>query len=151
GQGVIPAVLERATGRRAYSLAVCAGSAPAAYFLLRRALAAGARPAAVLVEFHPALLAAPPRSALAYLPDLAGLRDALDLSWATGDPGLFASMLLARALPTAKDRGQIRLLALAALRGEDASLRGYTMATLRQYRINRGARIDARQPGYRGE
>ena len=48
--GVVPRVLEARLGRRAYNLAVANGQAPTAYFLLRRALEAGARPAAVLID-----------------------------------------------------------------------------------------------------
>src|SRR5690242_12777653 len=48
--GVAAPVIEARLGRRAYNLAVFNGQAPASYFLLRRALDAGARPAAVLID-----------------------------------------------------------------------------------------------------
>src|SRR4051812_42261979 len=51
--GVAPRVLEDRLGTKAYNLALYAGSPTASYFLLRRALEAGARPSAILVDFQP--------------------------------------------------------------------------------------------------
>src|SRR5690349_13984720 len=51
--GVAPAVIEGRLGGRAHNLAVGGGLPPADYFLLRRALAAGARPRAVLIGHIP--------------------------------------------------------------------------------------------------
>ena len=51
--GMAPRVLEDRLGRRAFNLALYAGSPTASYFLLRRPLESGAKPAAVLVDFQP--------------------------------------------------------------------------------------------------
>ena len=48
--GVLPRSIESATGRSAYNLAACNAHMPTSYFLLKRALDAGARPSAVLVD-----------------------------------------------------------------------------------------------------
>src|SRR5437016_3106661 len=53
---MIPQVLEAQTGLRAYNLAVARGPAPAAYFLLKRALRAGASPQAIVVDFKPSVM-----------------------------------------------------------------------------------------------
>ncbi|HEV3121033.1 MAG TPA: hypothetical protein VGY53_03985, partial [Isosphaeraceae bacterium] len=49
--GILPAVLEDRLGLRAFNLAILASPPPASYFLLRRALGAGARPAAIVVGY----------------------------------------------------------------------------------------------------
>src|SRR5262245_43362888 len=48
-----PRVIEARTGWTAYNLAVAGGHTPTSYFLLRRALRAGARPSAVVVDAVP--------------------------------------------------------------------------------------------------
>src|SRR4051794_12362625 len=50
---VAPRVLEARTGRRAYNLAAMGSQSSTSYLLLRRALEAGARPSAVVVDFMP--------------------------------------------------------------------------------------------------
>src|SRR5947209_2918687 len=59
--GLLPLVVEAETGRRAYNLGICAAQAPVPYFMLRRVLEAGARPAAVVVDYKPNLLVGGPR------------------------------------------------------------------------------------------
>ena len=56
-QAIVPQVIEERSGMRAWNLATCWGQAPAYYYLLKRALEAGARPKAVVVEYHPQCLA----------------------------------------------------------------------------------------------
>jgi hypothetical protein len=53
---VQPRVIEAQVGRSAYNLAVAGGQPPSAYFLLLRALEAGARPAAVVMECNGTLV-----------------------------------------------------------------------------------------------
>jgi len=50
--GIAPHVVAARTGRPAYNLAIVGGQPPASYFLLRRALEAGARPSAVLFDLQ---------------------------------------------------------------------------------------------------
>jgi hypothetical protein len=139
--GLHPPVLERRTGRRAYSLAVCRGPAAASYFLLRRALEAGAHPEAVVVEFQPNILGDGPLSELWSFPwgELAGPREALDLARATGDPRAFAATVLARLLPTVRGRHDLRANLLVALGARDKPARVPTPILLRNWARNRGA------------
>lgn len=150
-QGLIPRVVGRPLGRPAYNLALCAGPAPASYFLLRRALDSGCRPAAILVEFHPGGLTAGHALYSAYWPHLLGFRELADLAWSARDPGFFAGAAVARALPSARDRDEIRAQVLAALRGESRSQRPYNVALRRNIRANRGAKVIPKNPQYRGE
>jgi hypothetical protein len=115
--GVIPPVVERRAGRRAFNLAVIGSRAPSSYFLLRRALDAGARPEAVLVTFFPRLL----REDSWFLPQpLAaelGLRDALELCWTSRDPCLFLHVATHRLIPSVRAREVLRLALTTRLGG----------------------------------
>lgn len=150
-QGLIPGVIRERSGREARNLAVCAGQAPGSYFLLRRAIEAGARPSALLVEFHPQYLAEDHWGAVRFWPDLLDTRDGLDLSWSTRDAEFFATTALARLLPSVKDRFQVRACVAAALGGQNASTAPATVVYNRNRRQNAGAVVMPRNPAYRGE
>ena len=150
-QGLLPGVIGARSGRRARNLAVCAGQAPGSYFLLRRALEAGAKPSAVLVEFHPQYLAEGHWGAVRFWPDLLETRDGLDLACSARDAEFFATTAIARLLPSVKDRFQIRACVTAAFAGEDASTAGATLAYNRNRSRNAGAIVMPRNPSYRGE
>jgi hypothetical protein len=150
---VLPRVLERHGAGRAHNLALYDGPPAAGYFLLRRALEAGARPSALVVDFSPHHLARPPghpdfRRAW---PELLTVRECLDLAVTARDPGLFAPVLLARALPSYKARFEVRASLLDALRGESRSPRMVLRVLRRNWQANGGAQALAVNPGYRGE
>lgn len=148
-QGVLPEVIERGAGLRAHNMGIYSGRAVSSYFLLRRALASGARPSAVLVDFHPAFLGAP------YLvenrwSDLLGFWDCVDLSWTVKDARFFASTVLDKAVPSIYQRLAIRKSVLDSLRGSPQSLRLGNLQALRNHRQNKGALVGLRNPSYRG-
>ncbi len=116
--GVVPSVLESRTGRRAYNLAVGAGSPIGSYFLFRRALDAGARPEAVVLDAIPHILSdADGWYHRRLWPEMLGLRDLLDLAWTSRDPELFAALLGARFVPSYRGRFEARTRIRAAFRG----------------------------------
>jgi hypothetical protein len=139
--GIVPAVIERRTGKPAYNLAVNAGRAPTTYFLLRRVLEAGARPAAVLVDFEPGMLAAPPTLAPELWAELLGPRDCAALAWAARDFGFLARTLLPRYLPCLRYRPQLREAVLAAVRGERVVPPDDPASLRRNAGLNRGALV----------
>src|SRR5262249_46347702 len=55
--GLIPRVIPARSGLAATNLAIARGPAPATFFLIRRAFDSGARPAALVVDFKPNVLA----------------------------------------------------------------------------------------------
>src|SRR5262249_6244938 len=112
--GLLPRVIEAQTGRPAFNLAPVSGQAASSYFLLRRALEAGARPKAVLVNFMPRLLQLPLAHNAQQWPELLSPRDALDLCVTARDPDRFAAIMLARLLPSVRNRYQIRTNVLNA-------------------------------------
>src|SRR5947199_7563 len=91
------------------SPATTGGRRPASFFLLRRALDAGARPRAIVADFAALMLKDddnPPKP-LNY-PELATLRDCLDLAWASRDASFFGSLALGKLLPSYRWRFEIR-------------------------------------------
>jgi hypothetical protein len=148
---VLPNVIEQRSGLRAYNLAVCGGLPPASYFLLRRALESGARPRALVVDFHPHFLTRDHWQAVGYWPDLLDLRDAFDLSWSARDATFFAHTMLARSIPSIGVRFQIRAEVFAALRGDVHPLRPVNRLRNRQIaRRDRGALVGGRNPQFQG-
>lgn len=148
--GIVPQVIEKLTGARGYNFGVCIGTAPVHYDLFRRLLDSGARPKAILVEYHPHLLTVGPDFAARFWPELAGIGDALDLARTTRDPILLARIATAMALATVRDRDEIRAQVAAALRGQAATPRELNLAFRRNYRRNHGAHLDPKNPAFRG-
>ena len=147
--GLQPRVIEARLGRPAYNLAVSATPPPASFFLLRRALRAGARPAAVVVGFSPALLADHPRQAPLW-GQLLDAREALELAWACREAGVFVRTALDRYVPSVGGRHVIRNNLRAALLGLPDGRRDFVLGMRRNWSRNRGAAA-LFVTGYRGE
>jgi hypothetical protein len=135
-----PALVEASSGRSTYNLAICGGQAPSSYFLLRRSINSGAQPSAILVDFFPKLLQLGPRHTLNW-PALLEPLEALDLAWVARDPGLFASIEVARILPSLRARQGIRTALLAFLDGRPNPWASETPVYRRNWRMNLGAQI----------
>jgi hypothetical protein len=121
--GVLPKVIEARSGLRAYNLATSGGTAPSAYFLLRRALDSGARPKAVVVDFNALMLPRDDPPNLLNYPELGSVRDCLDLGFTSGDPGFAGALALSKLLPSYCWRFEIRRSVLASLDGRSVSQR----------------------------
>lgn len=139
--GVPPKVLEARLGCRAYNLAIGAATAPASYFVLRRALESGAKPRAIIVDFKPHLLTYDLSGCERHWPEFLSLRETLELSIAARDAGFSVRTTVARLLPSVRARFEIRANLEAAWRGEIASPREAVVAVWRNWRVNRGAQI----------
>jgi hypothetical protein len=138
--GLAPRVIESRSGFRGYNLATVGNPAHVASILLRRALDAGARPRAVVVDFKPSFLAEYHADAPS-LGRIAGLGDGFRLAWKSRQPEDFARFAVAWLLPTYRDRIMIRARISEALAGQtDPSLR-VPEARQRNWAINLGAQI----------
>ncbi len=149
--GLYSSVVERESGRRAYNLATVAGRIPGSYYLLRRALDAGARPEAVLLEVHPTYLAMPFQEGMVAWPDLLEPGDCLELAWTARDASFFAATMLSRALPSMNARAEIRAAILAAFRGATNLNRRATGPLVRNLDQNAGAFVHRRDTPFNGE
>ncbi len=141
--GVLPNVLEARLGRTAFNLGIYGGQAASSYFLLRRALDSGARPRAILVDFHPNLLAVAPKSSGDFWPGLLDIRDALDLARTTADLGLIAGVAANGLVPSVRDRHGIRKAVFASLEGKDSESAFDLHALRLNWNRNRGAHLVA--------
>jgi hypothetical protein len=121
--GVLPKEIEARTGLRAYGLASSGGTSPSSFFLLRRALDAGARPRAIVVDFEALMPVEEGPPGLLSYPELATARDCLDLARASNDPDFFGAAMVAKWLPSARYRFEIRDGVRAALDGRSNSER----------------------------
>jgi len=148
--GVLPAVIEAGSGRRGYNLALPGGPPASAYFLLRRALDHGARPSAVVVDFHHQRLPVDPCAAenVAAWAQLLGPVEAFELTRRQRDPGDFPRLLVACLVPTVRVRLEIRAAVLGALGGRPVSQRDRGAAYARNRRVNRGAVVIPKAPAF---
>jgi hypothetical protein len=147
---LIPKVIAARSGHEAVNLAVARGPAPATFFLLRRALEAGARPAAVVVDFKPSVLIGGPRFNLRYWQDILTLREGLELARSARSGTFFFETAVGWLLPTFRSRLEIRSNLLAALRGEIDPLHGINRTCWRNWTLNDGANVAAKNPAFTG-
>ncbi|HEV3162892.1 MAG TPA: hypothetical protein VGZ22_02545 [Isosphaeraceae bacterium] len=106
--GVLPRALESRSGKRAYNLAMGGAEVPAHYYLLRRALRAGARPSAVVMGCLPRLLQSGPQRNAEIWPYMLTTADCADLAWNARDASLFAALITARWVPSIRYRFPLR-------------------------------------------
>ncbi len=149
--GLVPRVVEARTGLRAVNLGVARGPAPATYFLLRRAFAAGARPAAVVVDYKPSVLIGGLRYNLRYWQEIASPREFLELARNTRNGTFLTAVVLGRLLPSYRARLEIRANLRDTLRGETPLLGRVNRVCARNWRVNAGANVASRNPAFRGE
>jgi hypothetical protein len=152
--GIAPRVLEAKRGRTVYNLALLDGKPVLTYLLFRRAIEAGARPSAVIVDFSPEglnqapwhLLLNPHWNAL-----LANPREAWELAWNYHDGEWFGHLVAARVLPSFRCRTQIRANVQAAFQGQSGPNTENNRPLVRNRKVNRGGIVLAKQPGFQGE
>jgi hypothetical protein len=148
--GMIPKVIAARTGQDAVNLAVAQGSPSATFFLLRRALEAGARPSALVVDFKPSILAGGPRFNLRYWQEILTPREGLELARSARSGTLFFETAVGWLLPSFRSRHEIRSNLRAALRGETDILRGINRTCRRNWTLNDGANVASKNPAFNG-
>jgi hypothetical protein len=114
--GAIPQVFEAQSHRKAYNLAHVGGQPAGAYFLLRRAVRYGARPAAIVVDFKANCIAANPFNLPRQWMEMLTLRECAELALSGHNTGQLAHFALGKLLPSVKARLEIRSFAVAALK-----------------------------------
>ncbi len=142
--GVSPLAIESKLGQPSHCLAVQSGQAPTSYFLLRRALASGVIPSAVVVDFEPHLMRDGIEHNQRMWPELLTFRETAELTWAARDPLAFASINLGRLFPSYRARFEVRENLKAALRGETTGIASWLEMGVRNRGMNRGALLMAK-------
>jgi hypothetical protein len=148
---LIPALIEQESGLRTVNLAAARCPTWMSYFLLRRALEAGAHPAAIIVNAKPTGLIPGPQFDTRYWQDVLSLRDSLELYGISGNGEFLAASLLGRLLPSFRSRLELRSNLLAALRGETDRLHDINRIIWRNWTANAGANVATRNSHYGGE
>jgi hypothetical protein len=137
--GVAPLVLQAQLERRVFNLALGSGQPIASYFVFRRALEAGARPQAVVLDAKWTALAHPYVLNRNVLPEVFGPREFLDLAWTARDPALFGELMLTAVFPSYQSRLVIRQDVQTVLDGKTPPRRRKIGAWVRNWEVNRGA------------
>ncbi len=149
--GLVPTVFERATGRRAVNLSAARGPALLSYFLFRRALDAGARPSAVILNAKPAVLLGGLDYNARYWQEELSLREGAELVQMTRRVPFVVSALMGRLLPSLRSRLEIRSSLLAAVRGQTDPLPAINRVLWRNWTVNSGANVAAAHSSFQGE
>ncbi|MGE3822416.1 MAG: hypothetical protein AB7I30_23625 [Isosphaeraceae bacterium] len=148
--GFDPAAFDEGFGAEgAYNLAVPGTPPMLGEALLRRALAAGARPEVIVIGYM--TLSGDPRVHLNDFAEVFQPADALRLARDARDSGLFLGVMAPRVLPTLRYRAALRAGVLASLRGGPTEPGGpfapgvpgpsAAKASLRAWRKDRGAEL----------
>lgn len=139
--GVIPSVVAERTGKRVYNLALSGSQAPTSYFLLKRALDAGAKPEAVVVDFTPPLLRVGPRHLTTRWMALIDPAEAFRLARWARDPALFGEVALGGLIPSLRGKSSIRAAVLGALAARPSPNAHWNGQALRNWERNAGAQL----------
>jgi hypothetical protein len=121
--GLMPRVIEQGTGKTAYNFALHTGQTSSSYFMLRRTLRAGAKPSAIVLDLTPHMLMHHPDVNKNLWAELLSTEECLDLARTMRDADFFAHTMLEKALPSFKERQEIRANLMAALEGNSTSRR----------------------------
>ena len=144
--GLAPRVIQAETGLRGYNFAQAGGQAPGSYFLLRQTLEAGARPAAIVVEFFPQLLAKETKLNDENWPFFARLSDGLNLARYSGGTETFGRFAVRRILPSLRSRTSIRTAIQLALQTNERFIKAEILKAIWSWKTNRGAEITTSLP-----
>jgi hypothetical protein len=139
--GVIPSVLQSASGLRCTNLSAARCPTLMTYYLFRQALNAGARPRAILINAKPAVLLGDPSFNSQYWPYGLTLFDYADFALRARRPQLVASTLVAELLPSLRSRLQVRSSVMAALQGTTDRLEEINPVLWRNWTVNSGANV----------
>lgn len=147
--GLLPEIIERRTGLATFNLSALGGQAATSYYMLRRALDAGARPRAILLDCQdlPSKPEFPDVRGLGLAfhirswPELLGPAEAAELALSARDGSFFGAVVARKILPSFKARREVRSgIGHLVRKGETASGRQHR-AQERNWRLNRGSLV----------
>jgi hypothetical protein len=144
--GLLPGVIEDETGRRTVNLSAARAPALLTYFFLRRALDAGARPRAIVINAKQAVLLAGPEFNARYWQEVLTPRECLEFSLMTRNGRFMLATVAGRLLPSLRSRLEIRSQVMAAIRGETDPVPGMNRILVRNWTVNRGANVASVRP-----
>ncbi len=149
--GLLPAVFDGHASMRSYNLGMASSAPPAGYFVVHRALSAGARPKAIVVGYSPFLLRESLSKQSNEWPELLRPAEAAGLAIDARDPEFLASTLAARWIPSLRMRPRLRKTVALALAGRRDGERHMIFPFARNTRVNRGAMAAPVNSLFRGD
>jgi hypothetical protein len=147
---LIPSVMCEVSGTRAENLGAARCPTLMTYFLLRRALEAGARPRAIVFNAKPAVLIGGPTFTQRYFQELLTVAELLRLFQTVRRSEFVVSTLAGRLLPSLRSRLEIRSHLLAVMQGDAGPLHEINRALWRNWTVNDGANVALPEPPYDG-
>jgi hypothetical protein len=148
--GVVPAVIESTLGLRTYNLAALGAPPPASFFLLRRALEAGAKPRAIVFDFKATTLVSEYNGFVRDWAELLDPRDALDLAREDHNLDFFGLYSVHRFIPSMRLRLDLRAAVTSQINGQPTPTQIPWLTVLeRQRERNHGALLHGIS-GFRG-
>jgi len=139
--GLIPSVVDEGTGRRTVNAAAARAPSLWTYFLLRRALDAGAHPKAIIINAKPAVLLGSLEFNTRYWQEVVSPRECLDLSRMASGGSFILSTIAGRLLPSLRARLEVRSYVLAALGGKADPITAINRVLWRNWSVNGGANV----------
>jgi hypothetical protein len=139
--GLIPSVIEAESGLRTLNLSAARAPTLMTYFLFRRALDAGARPDAIIINAKPAVLIGGPEFNARYFQEVLTLRECAELFQISRRSSFMMSMLVGRLLPSLRGRLEVRSNLLSALGGQTDRLHDMNRTLWRNWTVNGGAHV----------
>jgi hypothetical protein len=139
--GIIPSILASDTGRRTVNISAARCPTLMSYFLLRRALDAGAQPEAIFINAKPAVLLGNVDFNARYLQEVLSIRECVELLCLTRRGPFVLSTLVGRALPSLRSRLELRSNLMSGLRGRTDPLFEINRVLWRNWTVNGGANV----------
>jgi len=140
--GVMPKVLADRSGRTAYNFALHTGQTSSSYFMLRRVLKAGNHPKAIVLDLTTHMFNHLPEYNVRLWPELLTPAECFDLGWSMGNLNFGTATLLARLVPSIKERHDIRVSLVDALAGKPTSSWRYRIPMFRRnWKKNDGGQL----------
>ncbi len=150
--GIQPKILGEKLGKKTYNFALYCGSAPSSYYMLKRSFDAGAKPAAIVVDYQPELIMGDSLRILNRVyPEFLSFAETAELCWKARNPNRFAEFVVCKILPSARKRFEIQESFKAAIKGESVSVKEKLLASERNWKVNRGGEVLAKNPYFAGE
>ena len=140
--GVLPEAIRAESGLRTYNFALAQAPSPATYFWLRRLLDAGGRPEVIVLDTKPSILAGGPKYSLRRWQEVLTLAEIVDLVRESGSLGLGIEIALGRALPSYRDRVEIREAIAAGWSGTMAPTHETNRLAEHHWSINLGGHLN---------
>lgn len=148
--GLVSAVLTATTGVPTYNLSAPAAPAPMTECLFRRALDAGARPRAIVLELKPSLLAGGPRYRMRGWQEFLNFSETVSLIRSARNTSFAIEVVLGQILPSLRARYEIRETLRAGLQGKPPLSRLQNLVNGENWTINASANLAPRNLAFTG-